>query len=224
MTDQPVWRIAAKDDAHPLHSATWLIFGKSLNLKLMDRKLAEQREDVIAYCKQILDADELYDYEGFGNGLGPAHAAGLLLHWKVMDELPRIIALGDDQDADTYDDYLMEIVWDGVRAIGDPAVDPLVDYIEGRANYLATVTTIGLLSDIGRKNARAYDCILAHLEIVKNDWDVRYVVENLLICDPDKAIPYLEQKIAKRKFTKELRDIFKNWIEDARNDTFIPEE
>src|SRR5688572_27991254 len=74
-----------KDDQHPRHRASWLLFTKSMNAKGAAKLLAEQKETVIPWLYETLDTEDLY----LENSLGEAMRRSMLANFLENGRLSR---------------------------------------------------------------------------------------------------------------------------------------
>lgn len=213
----PVWKQAAKDNQHPLHKATWLLFAEKFNVKFVAKQLADKKEETIEYIYLILDTDELYYEESFGSGYAPIHACKLLGHWQVTEAIPHLLRILIDYD---FDDA--EMVWDravsALETMGEVVVEPLIEAIENQKIKLNEVTFT--LAKAGEGDERCFTLIQQEFEKTKDKWEISFLAEALLVCDADKATPYLQDCLQNFKYSKDIREVLRDYIEDAKEGNF----
>ena len=208
--DTPTYRLALKDSSHPFYEATWLIFAERMNTSYAAEKLAPQKEALIPYLFEIVDADDLRDESDLGQGYAPPHAITLLGEWEVTEAAPRLLEIFENEDHDT-------LIWSAaVRALehmGPGMVDEMFALMDrlGEDSY---DTIAGILSKVGKGDSRVYDWLEARFLIQEDHWDVRWYAECLLACDHERATPLLEDRIKKRKYDANLREILQGYIEE----------
>ncbi len=206
-------RQALKDSEHPLYLAAWLIFNEKMNVKAADQMLAPRKEQVIPFLLDILNTEELYLEASLGSGYAPVHAVELLGRWQVMDALPKLLEIFEEEDRDSR-------VWDrSIQALEDfgPAItDSLLQAARQTKDQDLQITYTGILGTVGKGNPQVFEYIKGLFERQKDEWDVRYMAENLLNCDTEQAIALLEEKIRQRKYNKHLREVLESYIEQAR--------
>ncbi len=219
MSDDPinVWREALKDSNHPRHSAAWVLFTEGMTSEKAEKLLRPKQETVLPWLLEIVETEPLYQQGSLGNGHAPAVAVGVLGRWKVTEILPRLIAeLEDDEEGGT---VFWEEAIEALRAIGEPAIEPLLELAE-RTDPGQREITLSVLADIAKGNDRALALTLETLDHMKNEWDIRYVAESLLVLDPVRGIEALEARIKARKFDKKVRGVLEGYIKDTRAGKF----
>lgn len=199
------WRIAAKDDQHPLHKATWALFSDRMKVKATARRLQEQKSEVITYATTILRTPELHELEAFGSGNGPINSVRLLGYWQVTEAIPDLIDVLID-DIDEMD--VLEIADAAITALsnmGQAAVEPMLTF--GEQYPQAAITAASILGTAGRKDPRAFAFIQRTFEGLDRDdrFDADFVSGCLLDCDKEQAVPYLQEMIKKGSFSKDAR-------------------
>lgn len=211
----PVWKEASKDNQHPLHQATWLLFAEKFNAKYADKQLAAKKDEIIEYMYLILDTEELYYNESFGSGYAPAHCATLLGHWQVTDAIPRLMKIIIEDDPD-------DLAWNNatlaMENMGPAAIEPVLEAYERR--NIDPMRASSLLARAGKGDERCYNFIQTTFEKLKDEWDIIFEAENLLSCDEQKAIAYLEKWLKTAKHPKELRERIARYVQDAKDGKF----
>ncbi|MEZ4670771.1 MAG: hypothetical protein R3E39_22940 [Anaerolineae bacterium] len=217
MTEEiPIWRQAIKDEQHPMHRAAWLLFSKNPNLQYIDKTLSEQKAQVTEFMYQILDSEDLYTTSSLGGGNAPINSIDLLGQWEVLEAIPRLIAILETDDPDA--------IVDGKAAsalgkMGTAVFEPMMAF-DARTEHKYQDGVAGILADACKDDPRAYDYVLKLFEEKKEEYQVAYMAENLLVCDPQQAIPYLEAWMRKRKLSRDLKKRLENYIATAKKDYF----
>ena len=205
-------REALRDSQHPLHQATWLLFGKQLNVKTADRLLADRKAEVIPFCLAILNTEALYDEASLGSGSAPINAVALLGHWQITAAIPALFRILDEEDDDT-------IVYDhALSALGQmdaAVVDILLERIAHEKDNWQQVTYATILGEAGQGDSRAYDVIRAIFDRQRKPLDIELMASNLLTCDLKAGTAYLQSKLKTRRYSRELRATLEGIIEDA---------
>jgi hypothetical protein len=218
MSDDPisVWREALKDSNHPRHSTAWVLFTETMTAEKADKLLTRHKEMVIPWLVEILDTEPLYNEDSLGKGMAPVVAVGLLGRWQVLDVLPRLIEVVEEND---WDNIFWGETLNTLRTLGAPAIEPLLE-LASRVDMDTRTTIVSVLADIAKGDDRALALTLKVLDEAKNEWDIRFIAENLLVLDPERGIPALEQRMKTRKLDRKLRSILDQYIESARAGTF----
>lgn len=217
--EQPVWKIAAKDSSHPLHEATWTLFREKFNVKRSAARLEPQKQQVIDYMMQIITTPGLENDDSFGEGYAPINSVKLLGYWQVTDAIPHLVKIVEN------DPEAMTIIYSAAAIalgnMGEAAVEPMFAFYERNPYEVFAVASI--LGEAGRKNDRVYAFILEQFEAVdpKERDDVDVYSSCLLGCDKERAIPYLQELLAKRNhFSKDAREVVKEYIKMAQDGFF----
>ena len=210
-----VWREALKDSSHPRHRVAWLLFPDRVNIKAAAKQLADQKEEVIGYLYEILDTDALYNMESLGRGNAPINAVELLGEWQITEAVPRLLRILEEKDWGT---KIHDRTVAALGKMGPQSLDTLLAYMEdGDPDVIESL--IGTVSDIAEGDPRVFEMVKARLdqaEEEKDEWDIRYMAENLLVIDAEKAIALLEERIKARRYHKRLREILREYIANAR--------
>lgn len=77
-----------------------------------------------------------------------------------------------------------------------------------------------ILANACKGDPRVFDYIRTIFEKKTDEWDIAYMAEHLLICDPEQAIPYLEERLRQRKYTKDLKKRLGKYMQDAKDGNF----
>lgn len=208
-----VWRQAIQDEQHPLNRAAWMLFSKEMNVKYAERVLAEQKDDVIAFCNLILDTDALYDGKSLGSGNAPIHAVELLCHWKVEDSLPRLLSIMENEE---WGSDIYGATADGIAKFGTMVVDPLIDISTRVTDDEMQVAIAGTLADAAPGDLRTVEFIRALFESRTEDFEIGYMAENVLLGDPEGGISWLQDRMRRGKYSKEILKRVGKLIGDAR--------
>jgi hypothetical protein len=216
----PVWRQALNDSSHPLNKASWLLFGKNTKAEAAAQILADQKEQVIPYLYQILDTEELYFESALGSGNAPVNAVGLLGEWQVLEAVPHLIKIieQDDWDSSVHDEALGALDKMGATIIPD-IIDLGQRAERGELSPDVIISAAGTLSAIGKGNADAYTWLL-HIFDTNRDTHEELLSEILLAVDREKAYGDLESRLKTRKFPKPVRQRIEKNIRDARAGKF----
>lgn len=217
MTDEtPIWRQAIKDEQHPLHRAAWILFSEKPNPQYVDRVLADQKGQVVEFIYQILDTEELYWEESLGGGNAPINGVELLGRWQIVEAIPRLLQILEDNDLD---EVVNGAAFHALREMGSAVYEPLLEF-DQRTQFEHQNNVTGILADACKDDPRAYDYIRVVFEKKKEEWDIAYLAENLLVCDPQQAIPFLEERLRRHKYSKDLNKRLENYIRAAKNKNF----
>ncbi len=214
----PVWRQALKDEQNPLNKAAWTLFSDEISLKFADRVLTEQKDEVVAFCNLLLDAEELYPEEALGGGNAPINAVKLLCHWKIESAIPRLMQILDEED---WDAIIYGITADGIANFGSIIVDPLLEKAAKAENDQTEINAIaGTLADAAPGDPRTVDFVRKTFDRCKEDFEIGYMSENVLVGDPEGGIKWLENKLRTQKFNKEIRKRIERNIADHKAGKF----
>jgi hypothetical protein len=211
-----VWREALKNSDHARHSTAWVLFTEGMTAEKADKLLTPKKETVIPWLIEVLDSEALYKEESLGTGQAPVVAVGVLGRWQVTEILPRLMAV---VEGNNWDSIFWGEALEALRAIGQPAIEPLLE-LASRVNLEIQSIIVAVLSDIAKGDDRVLALTLDVLDKSKNEWDIRYMAENLLVLDPERGVPALEERMKTRKLDRKLRAILEKYIESARAGTF----
>jgi hypothetical protein len=211
-----VWREALKNSDHARHSTAWVLFTEGMTAEKADKMLTPKKETVIPWLIEVLDTEALYKEESLGTGQAPVVAVGVLGRWQVTEILPRLMAV---VEGNNWDSIFWGEALEALRAIGQPAIEPLLE-LASRVNLEIQSIIVAVLSDIAKGDDRVLALTLDVLDKSKNEWDIRYMAENLLVLDPERGVPALEERMKTRKLDRKLRAILEKYIESARAGTF----
>jgi hypothetical protein len=211
-----VWREALKNSDHARHSTAWVLFTEGMTAEKADKLLTPKKETVIPWLIEVLDSEALYKEESLGTGQAPVVAVGVLGRWQVTEILPRLMAV---VEGNNWDSIFWGEALEALRAIGQPAIEPLLE-LTSRVNLEIQSIIVAVLSDIAKGDDRVLALTLDVLDKSKNEWDIRYMAENLLVLDPERGVPALEERMKTRKLDRKLRAILEKYIESARAGTF----
>lgn len=205
-------REALQDSQHKLHQATWLLFGNQLNLKTVDRLLGNQKTEVIPLCLAILDIEELYWEASLGSGNAPINAVTLLGHWQVIEAIPQLLRIvdEDDDDAIVNDRALMAL-----GEMGMTVVDILLERIAREKDNWRKITYASILCQAGRGDPRVYEVIRDLFDKQTKPLDIEFMAENLLMCDLEQGRAYLQSRLQERRYRGEIRATLERIIEGA---------
>jgi hypothetical protein len=217
MTDeQPIWRIALKDEQHPLHRATWILFSKNMKVEKATVKLEEKRDIVIPLILAILE-DQSLEYESaLGSGSAPINAIKLSGEWQVEEALPHFyrILVDEEHREDT------SVMWDRVvhylPRFGEVVVEKLLALIDQYPDvgYLF----LSLLGEAAPGNEQVFNMIQAAIEAIDGrakfaSHDIDYMSNALLKCDRDKGLAYVQNVLQKRKLNTRSKNAIRGNIE-----------
>jgi hypothetical protein len=214
----PIWRQALKDTNHPLYAAAWLLFSVKMNPDAAAQRLADQKEQVISFLYTILDTPELYLESALGSGLAPVNAVQLLGRWQVLDAIPRLLKnVSDESD---FEDMVTDRSIQALEDMGPGAVDAVLEAAQNIKKNDVRITFGSILADIGKGDPRVWSYLVKLFERQKQEWDIRFVAEHLLTNDPQAGIAYLEERLRRSRYGKELREVLEKYLDDARKGQF----
>src|SRR5258708_14729983 len=213
----PSYRQGLKDSQHPLYKAAWIIFGEKMDLKFAAKELEAQKGQVVPFLMELANTPELERESSLGSGHAPPNALRLLGRWQVVEALPRLLHILQNEDWDT---NIHEAAVTALEKMGPVALDPVLAIAEKAEDQADRVTMASILSFAGKGDSRAYAFIKTLFDEQKTDWDIRFVAESLLACDRDAAIVLLEERIRRGKYGKALRKTLEGYIADARAGEF----
>src|SRR3990172_247659 len=101
--------------------------------------------------------------------------------------------------------------------MGESIVEDVIAFGDRMSDEDQRITASSILSKIGRGNQRAYNWILDVFNRQTGEHDIEYMAENLLINNADSAIPLLEERIRKRKYSKPTRARLQKYIDEVRS-------
>ncbi len=207
----PVWRQAINDEQHPLNRAAWMLFSKSFNLKYAQEALLPQQDEVVAFCNGILDDRSLYPVEALGGGNAPVHAIELLSAWKVETAMPRLLEILEEEDWDT---VVYGTAADSIAVYGEALVEPLLEMATRKTGDEQLVAIAGTLADAAPGDPRAVEFVKKIYDSRKEDFEITYMSENVLVADPEGGPAWLRERLRTRKYSKETRKQIERNIAD----------
>ncbi len=210
----PVWRLAIKDEQHPLHKAAWELFRKDMSIKYADRVLAEQKDEVVGLCNLILDTDDLYEENALGGGEAPINAVKLLCHWKVEDSIPRLLRILDEEDweADIYG-----ATADEIAKFGTVIVEPLLERAaKPDITHQELAAIAGTLADAAPGDPRTVEFVRKVYDLGKEDFEIWYMAENVLAGDPEGGVKFLENRLRTHKYNKATHKRIEKYLADFK--------
>ena len=158
--------------------------------------------------------DELYNEIALGSGNAPIHCVDLLAHWHVKEAVPRFLRILEEEDFETivYSRALFAL-----KDMGAAILDDILSFANS-ADPAIYLDIGSILSEIGRGDPRAYAWIKARFDEQVDEFDIRIWAESLLEVGGEDAIAILEDRILKqkRKFSRDLREVIKGYIQHAR--------
>jgi hypothetical protein len=213
----PVWRQALNDSSHPLYAAAWTIFGAEMNLDAADKRLADHKEQVIPFLMDILDTPELYDETALGSGDAPINAVQLLGRWQVMQAVPRLLKIMEEEDWETvvHDRAIVAL-----EDMGPQVIDTILQAAGQTTDEDRHRTFASILSHAGKGDPRAFEYVKTVFDQQKDETDIAFVAEDLLVCDSEAGIALLEDRLKHRKYGKNLRKRLEKYLDDARKGVF----
>lgn len=207
----PVWREALKDEQHPLNRAAWMLFSKSFNLKYAQEALLPQQDEVVGFCNAILDDRSLYPVTALGSGNAPVHAIELLSAWKVEVALPRLLKIMDEEEWDT---IVYGTAADSIAVYGEALVEPLLEMAARKTGDEQLVAIAGTLADAAPGDPRTVEFVKQIYDSRKEDFEITYMAENVLVVDPEGGPDWLRERLRTRKYSKETRGKIEKAIAD----------
>ncbi len=213
----PIWRQALKNEKHPLNRAAWLLFSKDLNVERAGTALSEQKDEVIAFCNLLLDARELYPSEALGGGNAPIHAVELLCEWRIKAAIPRLIQILEEEEWDT---IIYGTTADAIAAFGTVLVEPLLEMATRKTKDESQVAIAGTLADAAPGDPRTVDFIRKIFDSRKQDFEITYMAENILVGDPEDGAKWLEGRLRTHKYSKDVRKRIEKFIADVKAGKF----
>ncbi len=215
--ETPIWRQAINDAEHPLHQATWILFRDKINLKFADRQLSDKKEEVIEFIYTILDTDELYDMAALGSGNAPINAVQLLGHWQVVEALPRLLRIIEEDDVFS---IVRDRTFVALRNMGPQIIDAMLEFAEKTSDDVRQ--TVGsILADVSNGDERAFEYLKNLFDEQTEHHDLVFTAENLLACDMEAGIIFLEKNLKRKKLKKDARARIKSYIKQAREGTLF---
>jgi hypothetical protein len=212
----PVWRQALNDSNHPLYSAAWTIFSAEMNLDAADKRLADHKERIIPFLMDILDTPELHNETALGSGHAPINAVELLGRWKVMEAVPRLLTIVEED----WETMIHDRAVVALGNMGPEVIDPVLQAAgqttdEGRRRTFASI-----LGHAGKGDPRAYEYVKTVFGQQKDELDIEFLAEDLLVCNTEAGIALLEDRLKHRKYSRKLRKRLEKYIDDARKGVF----
>lgn len=207
----PVWRQALKDEQHPLNRAAWMLFSKNFNLKYAQEVLLPQQDDVVAFCNDILDDRSLYPVEAMGGGNAPVHAVELLSAWKIESAMPRLLKILEEEEWDT---IVYGTAADSIAAYGAAVVEPLLEMATRKTDDQQQVAIAGTLADAAPSDPRTVEFVKKIYDSRKEDFEITYMAENVLVADPEGGPEWLREKMRTHKYSKDTRKRIERAIAD----------
>lgn len=206
-----VWRQALKDEQHPLNRAAWMLFSKNFNLKYAQEVLLPQQDEVVAFCNDILDDRSLYPTEAVGSGNAPVHAVELLSAWKIEAAMPRLLKILEEEEWDT---IIYGTAADSIAAYGAAVVEPLLEMATRKTDDQQQVAIAGTLADAAPGDPRTVEFVKKIYDSRKEDFEIAYMAENVLVVDPEGGPGWLREKMRTHKYSKDTRKRIERAIAD----------
>jgi hypothetical protein len=215
MTDAtPIWKIAVRDEKHPLNRAVWMLFSETFNLKYAAAQLLPQQAEVLQLIDLILDTPELEMETSFGAGMAPINAVELLTEWKIKGKVALLLPILAELEAD---DVFWGAISRHITGLGKDSVEPLLAFAEATDDDEMRSVCASFLGDCGIGDPRAFAFILNILDDSlkeRNMLDAAFQAENLLTADTAAAIPELEARL--KQLDTATRKRIQKYIADAK--------
>ncbi|MCI0714664.1 MAG: hypothetical protein L0154_31205 [Chloroflexi bacterium] len=201
-----MWREALTDQKNDLYEAAWLLFTPGVSVETATERLKDKKDAVVELLKNVLDEDELYDEESYGDGNAPVKAIYLLGEWNVAAALPTLLEVLEVSETN---DKVREAVIVSLRNMGADIIDHVIAW--GNDNPEFSLEAADVLSSIGQGNEAAFAYISAWVE--KEDDDLEYYIDRLIELDPDTAERFLDNFSTE---DKENRKLFRSKAREAK--------
>jgi hypothetical protein len=215
MDEQSTWKLAIKDSSHPLHQATWLLFAENMNVKGAAKLLAAQREEVIVYLYQILDALELRLETAFGGGFAPINAVDLLGEWNVVEAVPRML---DILREDNWESGLDETCILALEKMDSTIIPQMLAFGIEYKNEPLEVTTASIFSRVAKDNIQIFEWMIEVFKRQKSDDDITLMAANLLSTHMEAAIAFLDDYLKKSRVPKHPAQRIQFFLQMARKE------
>lgn len=207
-TTIPVWREALSQREHELYQAAWTVFMQNMDVDIAVERLEDEKDKVIPFLIAIVQDEDLYDRDAFGDGNAPVNAVRLLGHWKVREALPALLdALAESESYQPTYRPLM----DAIMELGHDIVDDILLWAEEDEDRRGDAAF--LFSAIGRGNQKAYDAVLSWIQ--PDELDLDDYADWLTDIDPERAAADLRSLANNRDFEKEERKTFRSKSAEA---------
>jgi hypothetical protein len=219
MADHDVWRAALKDSAHERHKAAWAFFGGELRGNALAKLLDGQREAAAAWALELLQDEPLTLAGSFGDGFAPINAARLLGEWKVTDAVPHLLKIVLDADESEDPSMLWDAAVSALSGMPPETLPALFEAAQG-VDDEQQETLLSIMADVcgGSADEALFNWMIKVFERKRADWELEYLVEQILHANPERGIPYVEAFIAKRRLSPRTLDIFRRRIQETRDE------
>lgn len=201
-----MWREALTDQNNDLYEAAWLLFTPGVSVETAVERLDNKKNAVVELLKNVLDEDELYDEESYGDGNAPVKAIYLLGEWHVVDALPTLLEV---LEVSENNDAVREAVIVSLRSMGADIIDDVIAW--GTDNPEFSLEATDILSSIGQGNKAAFAYIAEW--VGKEDDDLEYYIDRLIELDPDTAEGFLDNVSTE---DKDNRKLFRSKAREAK--------
>lgn len=201
-----MWREALTDQKNDLYEAAWLLFTPGISVETAMKRLGDNKDAVVELLKDVLDEDELYDEESYGDGNAPVKAIYMLGDWHVVDALPTLLEV---LEVSENNDTVREAVILSLRNMGEDIIDEIIAW--GRDNPEFSLEAADILTSIGQGNEAAFAYITEWVE--KEDDDLEYYIDHLIDLDPDTAEGFFDNFSTE---DKDNRKLFRSKAREAK--------
>jgi hypothetical protein len=192
-----MWREALKDQKNDLYEAAWLLFTPGVSVETASERLEDQKDSVVELLKTVLDEDELFDEEAYGDGNAPVKAIYLLGEWNVTDALPTLLEV---LEVSENNDKIREALMVALRNLGEDIVDDVIAWGTDNPDFSLEATDI--LAAVGLGNEAAFGYVRDW--VAKEDEDLEYYIDHLIEIDADAAQAYLDDFTTEDKGNRKL--------------------
>ncbi|MEO0564581.1 MAG: hypothetical protein AAF125_20920 [Chloroflexota bacterium] len=218
MTDSestPSWRVALKDENHPLYRAAWVLFSQSYKVEKAAKRLERDRDLLAPFFIEVIETEELWYTDAPGQGKAPARAIELAGHLKLTDVIPTIVnVLCDPEHFDNYSDVYYAATQNTPR-YGEIIIAPILERVRevmthsepGTNAHGAAMSALMAATRAVPGNDDVFQALQAVYEHAdRDDFNtLEYMSRCMMECDPDRAKPYLNASIRQRKIKGENR-------------------
>ncbi len=205
----PTWRQALSERTNPLYEAAWVIF-KMNSVEYAATYLNDSKDEVIPLLTDLLDTDELYLNDSFGNGRAPVNAIRLIGEWELSAFLPKLLDILADtpEQRPAYSAALNAVV-----NFGDSVIEPVLAWVAEDETLRPEAAKV--LRRVARGNAQVFDTIRSWIDI--NDTQMLHqYTSHLIDIDPKRAEMAIYDLSRNRDLPKEDREKLKSKVDEAR--------
>lgn len=205
-----IYRQALKDSTHTLSSIAWELFRQQFDVKRVAKKYTERQAELIPFLYVLVDDKKLYEEGALGSGYAPINAVRLLGEWGIVDAVPRLLTIIEEEDRDI---IIADQAAVALEKMPAEAIDAILEYGQKENQDISAAF---ILTRVGRGDDRCFAFITQVFERVTDELDIISIAECLVSNDVDKAEVYFEEQTKSRKYRRYRQD-FQAMLEEKRS-------